>query len=110
VRERVRRRGAVQKRLVRCAPYLRGCTSALRGGAEGAGPRACSIVVTFMRLGVIHRERTGRADDRKVEVESGGAQAARVCVRERVARRVRERGEVRRGGNDEVSERKDCTR
>jgi hypothetical protein len=104
VREWVWRRGAVQKRLVRCAPYLRGCTSALRGGAEGAGPRACSIVVTFMSLGAIHRERTDRAYDRKREVErGGGAQAVRVYVRERVARRVR-----KRGGNDEVSKRKDC--
>jgi hypothetical protein len=78
---------------------------------EGTGPRACSIVITFIRLSVVHRERTGRADDRKREAErGGGARAARVCVHKRVARRVRERDEVRRGGNDEGGERKERAR
>jgi hypothetical protein len=97
---------ARQERLVYRVPDLRDCTSALRSGAEGAGPRTCSIVVAFTRPGVVHRECTGRADDRKREAEGGsGARAARVCLRKRVAQRVRERG-----GNDEVGEREDRAR
>jgi hypothetical protein len=65
-------------------------------------------MVSFIKLGMLHRERTGRADDPKREAKcSGGAWTARVRVHKRVARRVRvrERNEVRRGGNDEGGER-----
>jgi hypothetical protein len=96
---------------VRRVPDLRGCTQARRGGVEGTGPRTCSIVVTFIRLSVVHRERTGRADGRKREAErGGGAWAARVCVHKRVARRMRERDKVRRGGNDGGGEREERAR
>jgi hypothetical protein len=91
-------------------PYLRGCTSALRGGVEGAGPRACSLMVTFIKPDVVHCERTGRADDCKREQNTAAEPGRRACVHKRVARRVRKRDEGRRGGSDEGGEREDRAR